>query len=137
MEIQKISFSKYLFWFLIGSSDDSKSKDDQEEWGEFLHIPGQKFYDFDKQIKTERYFVNDDWGKIIIGAPKDNIIEFPSNENARPRPSEIEKSYGLVYEIIAFDRDLTNRACGNNLNFTIKIVTRCVSVSTLTTRVHI
>ncbi|KAI8142686.1 Dynamin central region-domain-containing protein [Fennellomyces sp. T-0311] len=30
------------------ASTDKKSDKDEDEWGEFLHLPGQKFFDFDK-----------------------------------------------------------------------------------------
>ena len=34
------------------ASSASAAKDEQDEWGEFLHLPGRKFYDFD-EIRDE------------------------------------------------------------------------------------
>ncbi|DAZ94917.1 TPA: hypothetical protein N0F65_003087 [Lagenidium giganteum] len=34
------------------AADKPKDKDDQQEWGEFLHLPGQKFFDFN-EIRRE------------------------------------------------------------------------------------
>ena len=52
----------HAFYFAIvnGIQKGSDSQANENEWGEFLHLPGEKFYDFHKLRGSYRFSISFD-----------------------------------------------------------------------------
>lgn len=71
------------------------SEENPDEWGEFLHLPGQKFHDFskirDEIVRDTEKMTGKNAGESHLSTTR-NGAEIDDDQVSRPTPSTCESS---------------------------------------------